>query len=80
MIEMHSKYDNTHENGMFYALICIIIMFLHFKIACYQQAQRKATVKTILLGIKSVSLDYSLVIERSREERSIGEENFIDNN
>ena len=23
MIEMHSKYDNMHTNGMFYALICI---------------------------------------------------------
>ena len=23
MIEMHSKYDYMHENGMFYALICI---------------------------------------------------------
>ena len=23
MIEMHSKYDNMHQNGMFYALICI---------------------------------------------------------
>ena len=23
MIDMHSKYDNMHENGMFYALICI---------------------------------------------------------
>ena len=23
MIEMHSKYDNMHENGMFYTLICI---------------------------------------------------------
>ena len=23
MIEMHSKYDNMHKNGMFYALICI---------------------------------------------------------
>ena len=23
MIEMHSKYDNMHENGIFYAVICI---------------------------------------------------------
>ena len=23
MIDMHSKYDNMHKNGMFYALICI---------------------------------------------------------
>ena len=23
MIEMHSKYDNMHINGMFYALFCI---------------------------------------------------------
>ena len=23
MIEMHSKYDNMHTNGMFYVLICI---------------------------------------------------------
>ena len=23
MIEMHSKYDNMHVNGIFYALICI---------------------------------------------------------
>ena len=23
MIEMHSKYHNMHQNGMFYALICI---------------------------------------------------------
>ena len=23
MIEMHSKYDNMHINGMFYALYCI---------------------------------------------------------
>ena len=23
MIEMHSKYDKMHKNGMFYALICI---------------------------------------------------------
>ena len=23
MIEMHSKYDNMHTNGMFYALFCI---------------------------------------------------------
>ena len=23
MIDMHSKYDNMHTNGMFYALICI---------------------------------------------------------
>ena len=22
MIDMHSKYDNMHKNGMFYALIC----------------------------------------------------------
>ena len=36
MIEMHSKYDNMHTNGMFYALICINIMFYHVKIACYQ--------------------------------------------
>ena len=24
MIDMHSKYDNMHKNGMFYALICVI--------------------------------------------------------
>ena len=36
MIEMHSKYDNMHKNGMFYALICIINHFLRVKIACYQ--------------------------------------------
>ena len=23
MIDVHSKYDNMHENGMLYALICI---------------------------------------------------------
>ena len=23
MIDMHSKYDNMHNNGIFYALICI---------------------------------------------------------
>ena len=23
MIDMHSKYDNMHKNGMFYVLICI---------------------------------------------------------
>ena len=23
MIDIHSKYDNMHKNGMFYALICI---------------------------------------------------------
>ena len=23
MIDMHSKYDNIHKNGMFYTLICI---------------------------------------------------------
>ena len=23
MIDMHSKYDNMHTNGLFYALICI---------------------------------------------------------
>ena len=23
MIDIHSKHDNMHENGMFYALICI---------------------------------------------------------
>ena len=32
MIEMHSKYDNMHINGMFYALFCISN---RVKIACY---------------------------------------------
>ena len=32
MIEMHSKYDIIHENGIFYAIICInnhIIVFIN---------------------------------------------------
>ena len=32
MIDMYSKYDNMHTNGMFYALICInnhIIEFIN---------------------------------------------------
>ena len=29
---MHSKYDNMHKNGIFYALICI----KNHIIACYQ--------------------------------------------
>ena len=33
MIDMHSKYDNMHKNGMFYALICINNRI----IACYQK-------------------------------------------
>ena len=32
---MHSKYDNMHKNGMFYALISLLIIFLHIKIAFY---------------------------------------------
>ena len=32
MIDMHSKYDNMHNNGMFYALIYIN----NYIIACYQ--------------------------------------------
>ena len=31
MIDMHSKYDNMHKNGMFYVLICIINRI----ISCY---------------------------------------------
>ena len=26
MIDIHSKYDNIHKNGMFCVLICIIII------------------------------------------------------
>ena len=36
MIEMHSKYDNMHINGMFMPYFALIIMFYHVKIACYQ--------------------------------------------
>ena len=36
MIEMHSKYDNMHINGIFYALFCINKHVFHVKIACYQ--------------------------------------------
>ena len=36
MIEMHSKYDNMHKNGMFYAFFALIIMYYRVKIACYQ--------------------------------------------
>ena len=36
MIDMHSKYDNMHKNGMFYALICIN----NHVIACYQYHSR----------------------------------------
>ena len=36
MIYMHSKYDNLHKNGMFYALICINNQVIHVKIGCYQ--------------------------------------------
>ena len=38
MIEMYSKYDNMHINGMFMPYFVLIIMFYHVKIACYQQA------------------------------------------
>ena len=30
MVDMHSKHDNMHKNGMFYASICII----NFIITC----------------------------------------------
>ena len=33
MIDMHSKYDNMHTNGMFNALICIN----NHVIACYHE-------------------------------------------
>ena len=36
MIDMHSKYDNMHKKGIFYALICInshIIMFINFMLS-----------------------------------------------
>ena len=35
MIDMHSKYDNKHKNGMFYDLISIN----NYVIACYQRTR-----------------------------------------
>ena len=40
MIEMHSKYDNMHTNGMFYALFCINNHALYVQIACYHPPHR----------------------------------------
>ena len=50
MIEMHSKYDNMHINGMFMPYFALIIMYYHVKIACYQYAcdkgDRKFTINS----------------------------------
>ena len=38
MIDIHSKYDNMHENEMFYVLVCInnhIIICINFMLSLY---------------------------------------------
>ena len=40
MIDMHSKYDNMHKNGMFCALICInnlIIACINYMLSRHQR-------------------------------------------
>ena len=45
MIDMHSKNDNMHTNGMFYALICIN----NHIIACYDFIYQRATAPSLHL-------------------------------
>ena len=40
MIDMHSKYDNTYENGIFYDFICInnhIIVCINYILSIYNK-------------------------------------------
>ena len=65
MIEMHSKYDNMHINGMFMPYFALIIMFYHVKIACYHVCHGCATHVSCAPSGKIIShillLDFLLV-------------------
>ena len=41
MMEIHSKYDIMHINGIFYALFCINRHVIHVKIACCQYVRQR---------------------------------------
>ena len=62
MIEMHSKYENMHINGMFY----------HVKIACYQCSRDKLS----LIDRRNLTFNHSVDAESSLEE--IRSERFKD--
>ena len=64
MIEMHSKYDKMHINGMFYAFFALIIMFYYVKIACYHIYYKERF--SLMLTLNFLCVIHSLVVNQGR--------------